>query len=300
MFVFLIGSYQCLNNWGNRLKKYKSLTAYRISNSLTNSSTSLTFGVLKIGGIGLLLGVLLGNIVGLIVLGGTLFSSIKNKWHYVSFIEMRKAAIEYKIFPLANTLQASSDVFQLSGVIYFISYFFSAVVVGWYSFAIRILQAPMNLIGAAMAQVFYQQASSNFNKGIGLQPLVKATIIKSALIGLPVLLALIFLGPILFAFIFGENWREAGVYAQILSPWIYLDFIRAPISQIPIVINKQKNLLLFSIIGNVILIISMFYAGLIVKDIKFGFQIFVFFQSIYLILLIRWIYKIANINAISS
>jgi O-antigen/teichoic acid export membrane protein len=123
MFVFLIGSYQCLNNWGNRLKKYKSLTAYRISNSLTNSSTSLTFGVLKIGGIGLLLGVLLGNIVGLIVLGGTLFSSIKNKWHYVSFIEMRKAAIEYKIFPLANTLQASSDVFQLSGVIYFISYF---------------------------------------------------------------------------------------------------------------------------------------------------------------------------------
>jgi len=226
-----------------------------------------------------------------LVLIFTLLGSINKLWHHVSYQKIKLAARDYKIFPLANSIQATSDAFQINGVIYFMSYFFNSTIVGWYSFAIRILQAPMNLIGAAIAQVFYQQASSEFNNKICLQPLVKKTIIKSALIGLPILLILLIFGPPLFAFVFGENWREAGVYAQILSPWIFLDFIRSPISQIPIVINKQKKLLLFSIVSNTLLVLALLYGGMIAKDIKFAFYLLTISQSLYIMFIINWIYK---------
>lgn len=294
IIIFSLGFYQCLNNWANRLKKYKDLAVYRISNSVTNGVVTLSLGLLKTGPWGLLIGIISGYLTGQLIITLTLYKSIKKVWHHVSFHQIFLKAKEYKIFPFANSIQATSDVFQINGIIYFTSYFFNSAIVGWYSFAIRILQAPMNLIGAAIGQVFYQQASYFYNNEICLQPLVKKTIIKSALIGSPVLLILILFGPALFEFVLGENWREAGVYAQILAPFIYLDFIRSPISQIPIVINKQKKLLLFSIISNTLLIISMLYGGLVAKDIKYGFGLLSISQSIYIISIIIWIYKISK------
>ena len=45
-------------------------------------------------------------------------------------------------------------------------------------------------------------------------------------------------GDDLFAVIFGEEWREAGVYAQILSPMAAIRLISAPLSYVYILREK--------------------------------------------------------------
>ena len=42
-----------------------------------------------------------------------------------------------------------------------------------------------------------------------------------------------------FAFVFGEPWREAGVYAQILIPALFLRFIANPLSFMIYIAEKQ-------------------------------------------------------------
>ncbi len=293
VLILFIGFYQSLNNYANRLKKYKSIINYRISNSLVSSSVNIVMGEMKFGSIGLLTGSIVGNGISIIVFIKEMYNDIKIHAKNVSKSKMIEIAFTYREFPLVNSFQAISDMLQINGIIYFIIYFFNSFIVGSFSYALRILQSPMNLLGSAMAQIFYQQASEIRNNGESLKDIVRKTMIKSTLAGLPIFLTIILFGQQLFAFVFGETWREAGVYAQILSPMLLFDFIRSPVSQVSLIIGKQKRLFSFSLIGNIILIISMLYGGIVTHDIIKGLCMFSFLQSLYTIILLRWFYKIA-------
>ena len=293
VLILFIGFYQILNNYANRLKKYRSIVNYRVSNSLVSSSVYIAMGGMKFGSIGLLVGAILGNGISVVIFFKEMYKDIKEQAGFISKGKMKEIAISYKEFPLVNSFQSISDMLQINGIIYFIIYFFNSFIVGSFSYALRILQAPMNLLGSAMAQIFYQQASELKNNGENLKDIVKKTMIKSALTGLPIFLAIIFFGPQLFAFVFGETWREAGVYARILSPMLFFDFIRSPVSQVPLIIGRQKRLFSISLIGNFILIISMLYGGIFVHDVVKGLLMFTVLQSLYTIILLRWFYKIA-------
>ena len=293
VLILFIGFYQILNNYANRLKKYRSIVNYRVSNSLVSSSVNIAMGGMKFGSIGLLLGAILGNGISIVIFFKEMYKDIKEQAGYISKEKMKEIAFSYREFPLVNSFQSISDMLQINGIIYFIIYFFNSFIVGSFSYALRILQAPMNLLGSAMAQIFYQQASELKNNGENLKDIVKKTMIKSALTGLPIFLTITFFGPQLFAFVFGETWREAGVYARILSPMLFFDFIRSPVSQVPLIIGRQKRLFSISLIGNFILIISMLYGGIFVHDIVKGLLMFTVLQSLYTIILLRWFYKIA-------
>lgn len=48
-------------------------------------------------------------------------------------------------------------------------------------------------------------------------------------------------GPDLFAWTFGSEWREAGVFVRILAPMLYFQFIFSPISMIFSILGKQEK-----------------------------------------------------------
>lgn len=296
LFVFFIGLGQIINNWYNRKKKYKGIVTYRITNSATNNMSSLALGFIKVPLNGLVISYLLSNAFSITVF----FKQIKRDYiqfkNSISKKEMIFLAKQYKRFPLANSWQALSDAFQVNGIIYFVSYFFDILFVGIFSFAMRILLVPMNFAGSAMSQVFYQHATETYNHRGDLRALFRSTILRSLVIAIPILLVLLLFGPQLFTFVFGEKWNEAGVYAQILAPWVLLDFIRAPLSQIPIIIGKQNRLLYISIFSNLIVFFSMLYSGVILHELKTGFCILSAFQSLYIIGVIIWIYKISSVD----
>lgn len=294
LFIFFIGSYQILSNWANRKRNYKSISYYRISNSLITASTNTCLGVMKTGSAGLFIGNLLGSIVAVVVFWGTLFSEFKSLIKFITRNKMAEVAKQHKKFPLTNSFQAASDMLQVNGIIYFISYFFTQTVVGSFSYTIRVLQAPMNLIGGAIAQVFYQQASSLKNENKDVSQLVSSTMKKSALIALPVPIILFVCGPEIFAFVFGEKWKEAGEYARMLSPWIFLDFIRATVSQVVFITEKQNKLLWFSFIGNLLLVIAMLFGGIIANDVKQGFILLSILQSMLTLYILFWFLRIAR------
>jgi len=52
----------------------------------------------------------------------------------------------------------------------------------------------------------------------------------------------------LFAFVFGEEWKIAGTYAQIVVPLFFIRFIVATVSAIDTVMERQNIFLLFNIV----------------------------------------------------
>jgi O-antigen/teichoic acid export membrane protein len=292
LMAFSIGIFQIFNNWANRQKKYKKIAASRIIASSVNSTTSIGFGLLNIGGFGLFLGNLIGQIISSLNLINIRILVKNIKITKVS--ELKFWAKRYKDMPQTNLFQAIIDLYLTNGLVYLIPIYFSNSILGFYSFSMRILQAPVSFVGSAIAQVFYQKATDTFHANKDLNQIVKQTILKSSLIALPLPVILVLFGPDVFAFIFSKNWRIAGEYSQILAPWIYFDFIRMTVSQLPIILTKQKHLLFTSLLGSIALTGSFLVAGVIFNNIVWGLCFTSFFLSLLAIYNTFWIYKISK------
>ena len=76
------------------------------------------------------------------------------------------------------------------------------------------------------------------------RPLFIKTLLSLSVIGLPPALLLILFGQEIFAFVFGEDWREAGLYATILAPMALLRLACAPLGGVLFIREKLKLVLL--------------------------------------------------------
>ncbi len=124
---------------------------------------------------------------------------------------------------------------------------FDPVVAGMYSLANRVLSMPMLVLGKSVANVFLSGAAQAWREGrFGMR--VAEVHGRLAQIGMPPALTLALAGPQLFAWVFGAEWRDAGVIAQWLSPWLYLVFVTSPLSAAFDVLGRQAAGLSFQLL----------------------------------------------------
>lgn len=298
--IFLLGLYQILVYWSNRKKQFKRVAISKIVQTLCATFASLVFGFCGIGEGGLIGGWVIGQVIVTTILAWQTFGIDKWNKEYVSMKRIIKNAKEYADFLKINSLHALTDVLQSNGVIFLISTFFGSTILGIYSLSMRILDTPFSMIGTSIAQVFYQKAVEIYNKEADIDFLLKKMILNLSLISLPIFTGLFFFAPLIFTLLFGENWKDAGVYVRILSPWFYLKFIGTTISHIPVIINKQKQAFYFSSFGNVLIILSILCGSYFTRDIKITFYILTVLLSLFTVLQIKWFINISKNKKIVS
>jgi len=108
----------------------------------------------------------------------------------------------------------------------------------------------------SVSQVFYSEAA-NIGKSnpVELKRISVKLIKKLSLIALVPLSTLLAFGPLLFSFVFGKQWYEAGVYARIISLMIYFQFIILPVGRILEIFERQKEGLIFNIMRLLMILI---------------------------------------------
>ena len=219
-----------------------------------------------------------------------------NERHIFSFSErsaMKVQARRYKSFATINSPHALLDALQDNGVVFLLSYYFFDAVTGWFSFAFRILKAPVGLIGSAFYQVFYQRASEARIKGDDLQAMIRSIYKRMFLIGFPGFFILFLFTPQLFSWIFGAKWKEAGEIAQILIPWLFLNFIVSPVSCIPLVFNRQRDAFLITIFDTLVRATALVIGGL-KGDYRLSFFIISIFCSLLMLFAMWWYHAMAK------
>lgn len=295
LIAMMYGLTQAYTYWVLRKRRFATMASARVAQSFATSGVSLGMHYTGLP----LNGLVWGNLAGQATqLGYTLFRIRTEKELHISLTEadrseMKKVAAKYSDFPRINSLQALVDVLQSTGVIFLISSLYGSLITGLYGFTIRILQAPSNLIGSSIASVFYKEVSEKVNRNEKIAKLVKKTMGTLALTALPVFAILMIWGGDLFAFVFGATWREAGVYAGILSPWLYFNFIVSPVSQLPLVLNRQKEVFLISLLGNGLILLSIILGAVVFKDIRSGFIMVSCSQVVYLSGIIYYFIRIS-------
>lgn len=288
--VLSVAWYQIFNYWNSRKKRFKNVMFSKTTQSVSTVAVNLGFAIRSLG---LVLGQFLGFLFGSFVLVFVFWRKDKDKLGMITRREMKEVALQYQDFPKINTIHAFFDVLKQSGEVFLLSFFYLKENVGLHSRTLRLLFAPSSMIGSAVGQVFYQKASETYMNGGDLRTLLLKVLKIMALIALPVFTLVAFFGDDLFAWFLGEPYRMAGYYGRFLAPWLFFNFITMPVSQIPLIVSKQKTAFLFSLCGHSLYLAAVFIGGLY-HNILLGFTLLSIFSSLYYIFIIWWFVKISN------
>jgi O-antigen/teichoic acid export membrane protein len=165
----------------------------------------------------------------------------KHQFNNYDFNEVKKLAIKYKDYPLFQAPTSMLDTLSVQAPIFFISKYFDAIIVGFFSLVLKILSAPAALIAKSTGQVFFQRVSEHAKTSpeLLLNDIYNVAL-KLLIVAVLTFLPLLFYGPEIFAAVFGSDWAQAGTYAQILVYAVVIRFVVSPLSTIFLAIDKIK------------------------------------------------------------
>jgi len=133
--------------------------------------------------------------------------------------------------------------------IFFLTKFFSDLIVGYYFFAIKIIYYPISFISSAISTLHLKKTSELISQKKDVKPyFIKIMLILISFITIPAITVILF-GPELFEFIFGKNWKVAGEFAQILMPAIALSFVVSSLCSVMVPANKLNHYSIWSILS---------------------------------------------------
>lgn len=159
---------------------------------------------------------------------------------------------DYKDFPLFRTPQILVNTLNINLPIILFSSFAGTTVTGLFSYAQRILKLPTIVIADSIGKVFLQRFTMAAQKRESLQPMIiKATLILIA-IGVVIFGLFAAFGPPIFAFVFGEVWLDAGIYARWMSISVLISFCSVPVVMAIPILGLQKQYLIFEVINLVV------------------------------------------------
>ena len=250
VIVSLTGIFESLNVWSSRQKRFRSLAFRHVSQATTQTGTKLLLGLKGFTSIGLLVGTIAGQFIATSVLFFQSLSLDRQLYKSIRFIEIKKQARLYIDFPKYTTWQGFFDIFNVSGMALLINLHHGTAMLGMYTFSLAMVQKPINLIGQSISEVYYQQVSEIHQNNASVWSSTEKLLRRVFFLGLPFACIGILFAPLIFNFVFGEEWKEAGVFAQIFTPWVFAKFVTYPLSKIPPIFGRQKQFFLFSLIVN--------------------------------------------------
>jgi O-antigen/teichoic acid export membrane protein len=140
---------------------------------------------------------------------------------------------------------------------------FSARQAGYFALANQSLAVPISFVGVGLAQAYVASASRSAKQDTGaLLALFRRTVKRLAAVGVAAIIPLAVLAPTMFALVFGDLWREAGVYAQILAPMFFCQLISSPVSQSLNLVGRQHHQLAWDVSRSVGVVAAFFLAQL--------------------------------------
>lgn len=240
--TLLYGIHQPIITLLNKQEQYQQINLFRAIQVSTTAFATLALAYLKIPH-----ALIIGFSIGLFISTWYTLRFIKFDIHF----EQIKATLkQFDQFPKYGTWSSLLNNVSRNSVPLIMSPFFAPQLIGYYTYATRLLNAPTGMYSNALGQVYFKIATHTDTK------IVKSTTIKICIttffIGfVPTILFLLF-GQDIFLHLFGTEWQTAGKVAQYLILWYFAGVIVSPISSILDIKYKLK----FEFIYNLIVCIA--------------------------------------------
>lgn len=224
--------------FSTRLKMFNLVATTSMIRAICQTAAQLSLGALQPSSASLVA----SSTIGVTVANMRLYAALHSKIRSVGLRKARvlQSARNYSRFP-RNTLPAVLlNSTSLTALPLFIGAFFGAAVLGVWSLAMRMLTIPLTFVGQSVTQVYYRRAVEVHHAGMDSFALYSGTVKKLALISIAPFTLLAIVAPSVFEIVFGPEWSEAGIYARIMIPWLWVRFLTTPVAQTTLVFHRNR------------------------------------------------------------
>lgn len=247
--IAFAGSLAALQNWMIRHGDFGGIARSRVVQSASAAIVQITLGV-----VGLSLSGLIYGYTASFLLAGS-FLALRLDWQtYVanSVIPGSKSLLgtarKYLRFPQYSAPEALLNSAALQFPIVLVATLGGASEAGFIMLAMSVLQAPMSLIGSAIAQVFLSRAAEASRTG-SLKILTLDTIDKLTRTGFGPIIGTAFIASVVFPIVFGASWERSGQLILWMAPWFAVQFLTSPLSMILQITGRQGVALILQSCG---------------------------------------------------
>ncbi len=248
--LFSMRLFKVLENWHTRKSAFRKVSRVQVSSNLMMSAYRLAVGFARpapgAGG-------LIGGFVAAQVLGAAIYGRHAVRAWGRTFREafawapIRAGYLRYYTFSVFSTPSALIGIVLIRLPLLLLPLIgFSEDVLGRYAVATNLMAIPFSLIGTSVGQVFFVQAAEARRSG-GLGRLLENVHQRLVMLGIFPTLAVMLAGPQLCGLIYGPEWREAGVYLQLLAAWLFLAAVVSPLTYVYDVLEKQRAALIVNL-----------------------------------------------------
>ncbi len=229
---------QVWQSWAAAEGSYRNLSLMRIVQAAGITLLQIGAGVFLATADALagayFVGVALGGLVSMKLLPLRMPGAWRESWPASKAFWLRQK--KFPMFSLpADAISAASA--QLPVVI--VAARFGAETAGLLAMALRILGAPIGLLGKAVLDVFKRRAAQSFRERGECRAEYLQTFQVLGLGSLAFCIGMYFLGETAFVLLLGQEWKQAGTIALWLTPLFVLRFMASPLSYMVYIAGKQ-------------------------------------------------------------
>ncbi|MBO6719052.1 MAG: oligosaccharide flippase family protein [Rhizobiaceae bacterium] len=241
--VLFAGTYKISGFWAVRHKHFMRIATTKVVQILSMIAIQLAGGWIMGTALWLIVGYIANQSMGsLSLLGGRAgLKSILNTRIWTG--RTRALLRKHSWFPKYDGPATLIDVFSATLPALLFLPLFGPAVAGSYFLAERVVATPLAYLSLSIGQVLYGDVRQLSTEGRLVPTLRKITMIQAAITALPALVVVV-AGSSLFTFVFGENWREAGLYAMWLTPAFYVNSLYPAIAPVLSATRGQRKRLI--------------------------------------------------------
>jgi O-antigen/teichoic acid export membrane protein len=241
--VLLVGINESQNYWLIRQGNFGVLAKIKVKQAVVLVVFQLLLGYLHWGYWGLLIAQFLGYLSNFINMNKAVqqsahLSLFEAKANRSSILALSKRYINFPKYTLPSEF---INVLINQMPAFFLGFFFGQFATGIYGLTHRILSLPISVLSKAVLDVFKEKASREFREHGNCKNTYQKTALLLFSMGVIPFGILGFFAPQLFDLVFNEQWKQAGYYAQILTPMYFLGFVISPLTYTFTIAEKQKN-----------------------------------------------------------
>jgi O-antigen/teichoic acid export membrane protein len=248
--VVLAGWYQSLRFWAIRREAFADVARNAVTRASAGAGLACVMGIwLPFSGApegGLILAHILGEGFGNLLLASRVRRRDKALFAWPGWTRIFAMARRWR--RLALTYAAGQGVATCYArlPILAISWLFGPSAAGLYAWAERFAGLP-ELMAASIGDVYRQRATVEYHRHGRFDGLMRRTFAATTVLALAPYALGIMLAPMLFALLFGQEWREAGVFAQILMVGGFVSFAITPVDKAAVILQRTRYIFLWHV-----------------------------------------------------
>lgn len=228
---------QVCQMWAAAEGQYGKLITMRLVQATLLIGVQISFGLAYPIAASLAVGFMVAGMIGLVW-----SMAMMPKFVYAQFLSFEKIKVfskRYKSFPMFALPADSINTAVAQLPVLIVSYRFGSDVAGYLALTMRVLGAPIGLVGKAVLDVFKRHAIQNIKAKGNCRDLYIHTFSVLALASVALVVGTIYLAQDIFRLAFGLEWFVSGQMAIWLLPMFALGMIASPLSYMTYLVEKQ-------------------------------------------------------------